>query len=533
MSFPLLKSQINSQSETFRVNQAQMHTVLAEFQALMKASLYQGPEKHVQRHQKSGKLLGRERVEHLLDRGSPFLELMPLAGHGQPDTATGGSVVAGIGLVSGKECLINASIPTIKGGSINHASLLKNQRLDLIAEENRLPMVYLLESAGADLPQQARVFNEGGSIFRNLTRRSQMGIPSVCVVFGSCTAGGAYIPGMADYVIMVQQQARMFLAGPPLVRMATGEITDEETLGGTDLHGRIAGTADYIARDEYQAIALAREVLAQLKRPPDTSTPIPVESPLYDAEDLLGIIPADPRTPYDIREVVARLVDGSRFSEFKPLYGPTLVTGWAHLHGHRVGILANNGVLFSESAQKGAQFIQLCNQSQTPLIFLQNITGFMVGQQYEEGGMIKHGAQLINAVSNSHVPAITVIVGASYGAGNYGMCGRAFQPRFLFSWPQSKIAVMGAEQLVGVMSMIQRAAAHKAQQPYDEEQAQQMQTQLKAQLEHEASAYYATSRIWDDGVIDPRHTRAVLGMCLAVAQRGTPTPNQPFGVFRL
>lgn len=530
----VLESRVNPVNERYQSNLSAMHALVGELQSHLAQSLYQGEEKYLTRHKAQGKFTARERVEALLDPDSHFLELMPLAGLGQEQISTGASMVAGIGRISGVECAINASVPTIRGGAMNTMTLQKGLRLDSIAEENHLPLVYLIESAGADLTRQAEIFNPGGAAFRNIARRSRQGIPSLSVVFGSCTAGGAYIPGMSDYVIMVQNQARAFLAGPPLVRMATGEVVDEESLGGAAMHGRISGLADAVAQDEEEALLLAREAIETLfYHKPQARPLLPADPPLYAAEEILGIASADPRVPFDIREIIARIVDGSRFAEFKPDYGSTLVTGFASIYGYPVGIIANNGVLFSQSAQKGVQFIQLCNQRNVPLLFLQNITGFMVGREYEEGGIIKNGAKLINAISNSTVPALTVIVGASYGAGNYGMCGRAYQPRFLFSWPNSRIAVMGPDQLAGVLEMVQREAAHKAGKTVDEERLAKMRGHLHSQVSMESSPWYASSRIWDDGVIDPRDTRHVLGISLSAVYNAPVQGTEGYGVFRM
>jgi acetyl-CoA carboxylase carboxyltransferase component len=425
----------------------------------------------------------------------------------------------------------------VKGGAINEIGVAKSSRLAEIAEQNHLPSLSLTESAGADLPSQHKIFVPGGRTFRDLTVRSRLRIPTVCLVFGSSTAGGAYIPGMSDYAVMVKDQAQVYLAGPPLVRMATGEIAGHEELGGAEMHSRRSGVADYLAEDERDAIRLGREIIAHLGWRKTTQPPTrPVRPPRYDAEELLGIVSADVRTPFDAREVIARLVDDSRFSEFKPLYGETLVCGWAHLHGFSIGILANNGVLFSDSAQKGAQFIQLCNQIDVPLLFLQNVTGFMVGKRYEQEGIIKNGAKLINAVSNSTVPAITVMTGASYGAGNYAMCGRAYRPRFLYTWPNHRIAVMGGKQLGGVMEIIQREAAEKrGQTPLsaeDEEKLSNARRMIEAQIERESDSFFATARVWDDGIIDPRSTREVVAISLSAVFSAPVVGTTSFGVFR-
>jgi acetyl-CoA carboxylase carboxyltransferase component len=442
-------------------------------------------------------------------------------------------VVGGIGAVSGVECVITASEATVKGGAINEWGMLKSGRLAQVGEHNRLPSIGLIESAGADLPQQSRIFVPGGRGFRDITRRSKARIPSICLVFGSSTAGGAYIPGMSDYVVMVRNQARVFLAGPPLVRMATGEEVDEESLGGADMHGTLSGVADYVAGDEDEAIHIGRRIVADLRWRKHGYPPAPdVRPPREDPEDLLGIASADVRVPFDAREVIARIADDSRLHEFKPLYGPTLVTGWASVHGYPVGILANNGVLFSESSQKGAQFIHLCNQKDVPLLFLQNITGFMVGRAYEEGGIIRNGAKLINAVSNSTVPAITIMMGASYGAGNYAMCGRAYEPRFIFSWPYHRIGVMGGEQLAGVLEIIKRQAAARRGEAVDEDQLAMLREMIKTQMDEESGAFFATAHLWDDGIIDPRHTRDVVGIALSAAFNRSVKGTTSWGVFR-
>jgi acetyl-CoA carboxylase carboxyltransferase component len=444
-------------------------------------------------------------------------------------------VISGIGLVSGVECVITANEPTVRGGSLNPYSLTKSVRTMEICQQNRMPIVNLTESGGADLPFQSQIFVPGGGGFREITRRSAERIPTICLVFGSSTAGGAYIPGMSDYVVMVKGGAKVFLGGPPLVKMAIHEDSTEEELGGAEMHSRVSGVSDYLAMDERDAIRLGREIVAQLNwRKLGSSKRLePVEEPLYDPDELLGVTSIDVRKPFDVKEVITRIVDGSRFHEFKPTYGTTLVTGFAHLHGYPVGILANNGILFSESSEKGAQFIQLCNQSDVPLLFLQNITGFMVGKRYEEGGIIKDGAKLINAVSNSGVPAITVMVGASYGAGNYGMCGRAYKPNFLFSWPNHRIAVMGHEQLAGVLSIVRRTAAERAGVPFDEEQDAKIRAMVEGQIEKESYAFFATARMWDDGIIDPRDTRTVLGICLSALHSNEIQGTTRYGVFRM
>eukprot|EP01117_Protostelium_nocturnum_P010763 TRINITY_DN387_c0_g1_i1.p1 TRINITY_DN387_c0_g1~~TRINITY_DN387_c0_g1_i1.p1 ORF type:complete len:518 (+),score=165.26 TRINITY_DN387_c0_g1_i1:1807-3360(+) len=517
-----------------------MDPLVQQLQERLAESLSQGSDSSIEKHLKRGRLLARDRVELLLDEDSPFLELCPLAGWGQKDATLGGSVVVGIGLVCGVECIVSASVPTIKGGSVNHVSVEKGRRIAEISIENRLPVINMIESGGADLTQQSRVFHLGGGSFRDIARRSKEGIPTITVVFGSSTAGGAYSPGMSDYVIMVKDQAQVFLGGPPLVKMATGEVSDAETLGGAEMHSKTSGVSDYLANDEYHALSLARDIMSSIGFKKKTSLPLgnivkgAVEEPNYSAEELLGIVPANIRTPFEAREVIARIVDGSRFSEFKPLYGNTMVTCFARIHGIPIGILANNGVIFSESAQKATQFISLCNQSAIPLLFLQNITGFMVGKKYEQGGIIKHGAHLINAISNCSVPTVTVIIGASYGAGNYGMNGRSYKPRFLFSWPNSKCAVMGPDQLSGVMDIVLKDALKGQEVSKEiEEMAAKRKASMRKRIEEESDAYYTTSRMIDDGIIDPRDTRSVLGICLSVIYNEEVTGGALRGVSRM
>ncbi|MET9229526.1 acyl-CoA carboxylase subunit beta [Lentzea sp. NPDC003310] len=492
-----------------------------------------GGPKYVERHHKRGKLLARERVELLIDEDSPFLELSPLAAWGT-DFPVGASVVTGIGRIEGVECVIVANDPTVRGGSSNPYTLRKSLRANDIALQNRLPLVSLVESGGADLPTQSEIFIPGGRAFRDLTRLSAAGIPTITAVFGNATAGGAYVPGMSDYVIMIKDRSKVFLGGPPLVKMATGEDADDESLGGATMHGATSGLADFVAEDETDAIRLARRVVARLNWRKQGPEPAPVEEPLFDAESILDIVSEDQRVPFDPRDVIARLVDGSRFDEFKPLYGTSLVTGWARIHGYPVGILANaRGVLFSEESQKATQFIQLANQSDTPLVFLQNTTGYMVGAQYEQGGIVKHGSMMINAVSNSRVPHLTITMGASYGAGNYGMCGRAYDPRFLFTWPNAKSAVMGPAQLAGVLSIVGRQAAAAKGQEYNEEHDAAMRTMVEAQIEEQSLAPFLSGKLYDDGVIDPRDTRTVLALCLSAVHSGPIKGADGFGVFRM
>ncbi|MEV1247155.1 acyl-CoA carboxylase subunit beta [Nonomuraea sp. NPDC050022] len=505
---------------------------LEELDAEQAKAVAGGGDKYVERHRKRGKLLARERIELLIDPDSPFLELSPLAAWGS-EFPVGASMVTGIGVIEGVECVITANDPTVRGGASNPWTLKKSLRSADIALQNRLPYVNLVESGGADLPTQKEIFIPGGRIFRDLTRLSAAGIPTIALVFGNSTAGGAYVPGMSDYVVMVKERAKVFLGGPPLVKMATGEESDDESLGGADMHARTSGLADYLALDEHDALRIGRQIIRSLDWRKLGTRPQAVQEPRYPAEELLGIVPQDLKVPFDPREVIARIVDGSEFEEFKPLYGASLVTGWARLHGYPVGILANaRGVLFSEESQKATQFIQLANQSRTPLLFLQNTTGYMVGKDYEQGGIIKHGAMMINAVSNSTVPHLTVVMGASYGAGNYGMCGRAYDPRFLFAWPSAKSAVMGPAQLAGVLSIVGRASAEARGQVYDEEGDAAMRAMVEAQIEAESLPFFLSGRLYDDGVIDPRDTRTVLGLCLSAINSAAVPEAAGFGVFR-
>ena len=531
--YPVIASRVDRRSEEFEANEAANRAAVDKLRAALVEATLGGGDKYTSRHKAAGKLLPRERIELILDRDSYFLELCALAGHGVPGHTPGASMVGGIGRVSGVECLITASESTVKGGAISEMTAWKSGRFNDIAEANRLPSISMIESAGADLPNQSKIFVPGGRGFRDLTRRSQLKIPTICLVFGSSTAGGAYMPGMSDYVVMVEKQAQVYLAGPPLVKMATGEDTDHEELGGAEMHSRISGVSDYLARDERDAIRIGREIVAHLEwKKGATPMPRAVEEPRYPAEELLGIVSPDVKVPFDQREVIARIVDGSRFSEFKALYGTTLICGWAHVHGFPVGILANNGVLLPDSANKGAQFIELCNQADVPLLFLQNITGFMVGKQVEQDGIIKHGAKLINAVSNSTGPAITIMTGASYGAGNYAMMGRAYAPRFLFTWPNHRIAVMGGKQLAGVLDIIQREAAAKRGETVDEQKLVMMKAMTEQMIEKESDPYFATARLWDDGIIDPRDTRTVIAISLSAAYSKPFQGTTSWGVFR-
>jgi len=529
-----LTSRLDPTDAQYAANRRDMLEKLEALAVEHAKALAGGGEKYVERHRRRGKLLARERIELLVDQDSPFLELSPLAAWGS-EYPVGAALVAGIGVVAGTECMITASDPTVRGGASNPWTLRKALRANEIARANRLPVINLVESAGADLPGQKDVFIPGGALFRDLTRLSAAGIPSVAVVFGNSTAGGAYIPGLSDHVVMVKERAKVFLGGPPLVKMATGEETDDESLGGADMHARVSGLADYLAVDEADALHTARGIVRRLGwTKSDPAPDLLAPPPRYDEDELLGIVPGDLKAPFDPREVIARVVDGSEFDEFKPHYGASLATGWADVHSYRVGILANaRGVLFSEEAQKAAQFIQLANQRDIPLIFLHNTTGFMVGREYEQGGMIKHGSMMINAVSNSTVPHISILLGASYGAGHYGMCGRAFEPRFLFAWPSAKAAVMGPQQLAGVLSIVSRQAAAAAGRPFDEEADAAMRAMVEQQIESESLPAFLSGRLYDDGVIDPRDTRTVLGLCLSVVHGAPVSGATGYGVFRM
>ncbi len=543
----VLRSSLDTGSAEFAANAAAMRQKLAELDRLLAEAAAGGGAEATARHVSRGKLPIRERLALLLDHDSPFLELSALAG-AETNYALGGGLLLGIGVVEETECVILGNDPTVLGGAMTAVSYKKIERGLEVARQNRLPYVQFVESAGGDLrggggrgvdpAEELRRnmghFAETGSIFRQITQLSAAGVPTISVVFGSSTAGGAYQPGLSDYNIFVDKGAKVFLGGPPLVKMATGEDSDDEELGGAEMHARVSGLADYLAVDERDGIRLAREVVGHLhwqKRGPGPSEP--ADDPLYDEEELLGLVSPDLRSFFDVREVIARVVDGSRFEEFKASFGETLVCGFASIHGFPVGVLGNNGVLFSDSSQKAAQFIQLCNQISTPLCFLQNITGYMVGRQYERGGIVKHGSQMINALSNSTVPHVTVILGASYGAGNYGMGGRAFDTRFVFLWPSAKIAVMGPRQMAGVMSIVRRARAARRGEELDEE-AEQLRSRFVEDLaERQSLALYATGRVSDDGVIDPRDTRHVIGMALSACHSNEVRGADGFGVFRL
>ena len=528
----MIRSDLNPRSEDFVQNAAAMRALVVDLRAKVAEAERGGGETSRQRHVSRGKLLPRDRVAGLIDPGSPFLELSQLAAYGMygGDVASAG-IVTGIGRVAGRECVIVANDATVKGGTYFPLTVKKHLRAQEIARANRLPCLYLVDSGGAFLPMQDEIFPDRdhfGRIFFNQANMSAQGIPQIAVVMGSCTAGGAYVPAMSDESIIVRKQGTIFLGGPPLVQAATGEIVTAEDLGGADVHARTSGVVDHYAQNDRHALAIARRIVGGLntiKRLP-VAVKRPV-APKYDPSELYGVVPTDIRAPYDAREIIARIVDGSDFDEFKKLYGTTLVCGFAHIYGYPVGILANNGILFSESSQKGAHFIELCSQRGIPLLFLQNIAGFMVGRKYESGGIAKDGAKLVTAVATANVPKITVIVGGSYGAGNYGMCGRAYDPRFLFMWPNARISVMGGEQAAGVLATV-RAGSDQ----WTAEQEQAFKAPIRAQYETQGNPYYATARLWDDGVIDPADTRRILGLSLSVALNAPIEPPR-FGIFRM
>ena len=518
----VLRSKVSPGSEDFRANAKSNGALADDLRAELERAALGGGERARERHLARGKLLPRERVDRLLDPGSPFLELSPLAAHGlYDDEAPGAGIITGIGAVSGRECVIVANDATVKGGTYYPMTVKKHLRAQEIALQNRLPCIYLVDSGGAFLPRQDEVFPDRehfGRIFFNQATMSAAGIPQIASVMGSCTAGGAYVPAMSDETVIVRNQGTIFLGGPPLVKAATGEEVTAEELGGGELHSRTSGVTDHLAEDDRHALQIVREIVSTLARkPPPPWDRVAAEPPAVDPETLLGAVPPDVRKPYDAREIIARIVDGSRLQEFKELYGATLVTGFAHIQGHPVGILANNGILFSESALKGAHFIELCDQRRIPLVFLQNITGFMVGRDYEAGGIAKHGAKMVTAVSTARVPKFTVIVGGSFGAGNYGMAGRAYSPRLLWMWPNARISVMGGEQAATVMAEVGQPETG---------------AQLRDQYERQGQPYYATARLWDDGVIDPRDTRDVLGLGLSAAANA-PLADVRYGVFRM
>jgi 3-methylcrotonyl-CoA carboxylase beta subunit len=532
-----LETRVRPADPDFRANVSHMEGLVGALRRARADAAAGGPEEARRRHTARGKLLARERVDRLLDPGAPFLELSPLAAHGcYGDEAPGAGIVTGIGRIAGRECVVVANDATVKGGTYFPLTVKKHLRAQEVAFENRLACVYLVDSGGAFLPLQADVFPDRehfGRIFYNQARMSAAGIPQVAVVLGSCTAGGAYVPAMCDETVMVKNQATIFLGGPPLVRAATGEEVTAEELGGGDVHTRISGVADHLAADDGDALRIAREILGAL--PAQAPTPLARETPedpAYDPRELYGVVSRDPRRATDAREVIARLVDGSRFHEFKALYGPTLVTGFAHLHGYPVGILANQGVLFSESALKATHFIELACARGVPLLFLQNITGFIVGKRYEHGGIAKDGAKMVNAVANAAVPRLTVLIGASHGAGNYGMCGRAYSPRLLFSWPNSRISVMGGEQAAQTLLTVKRQQLEARGESLSAAEEEALTAPVREKYEAEGSPYYATARLWDDGILDPLETRDALGLALAAALNA-PVSETTFGVFRM
>ncbi|WP_282028099.1 carboxyl transferase domain-containing protein [Paracoccus marcusii] len=524
-------------SEGFRANRTAHLALLETAREAAEAAIAGGGPKALERHVSRGKMPPRERVANLLDPGSPFLEIGALAAHGLYDGAAPcAGVIAGVGRVHGQDVMVVANDATVKGGTYYPMTVKKHLRAQEIAEECGLPCVYLVDSGGANLPNQDEVFPDRdhfGRIFFNQARMSAKGIPQIAVVMGSCTAGGAYVPAMSDVTIIVRGQGTIFLAGPPLVKAATGEVVTSEDLGGGDVHTRLSGVADYLAEDDAHALAQARRAIANLnRRRPDTVVWQSPEPPAYDPEEILGVVPADLRTPYDIREVIARIVDGSRFDEFKARFGETLVTGFAHVDGCPVGIIANNGVLFSEAAQKGAHFIELCSARNIPLVFLQNITGFMVGRKYENEGIARHGAKMVTAVATTNVPKITMLVGGSFGAGNYGMAGRAYSPRFLWTWPNSRISVMGGEQAAGVLATVRRDGIERAGGQWSPEDEAEFKRPTVEMFDRQSHPLYASARLWDDGIIDPRQSRDILALSLRASLNAPIQPTR-FGLFRM
>ncbi len=536
---PQLQSKIDAKSETFGRNRDQMLALIESFRAL-EAKVREHSASKAAKFSKRGQLLPRQRVERLLDRGAPFLELSTLAGYKMHDDdgksgIAGGSNIIGIGFVEGRRCLVSASDSAIKGGAVSPMGLRKTLRAQEIALQNKLPMVNLVESAGANLLYQSELFVEGGRVFANMARLSAAGLPQVTVVHGSSTAGGAYIPGLSDYVIVVRGRSKIFLAGPPLVKAALGEDAEEEALGGAEMHTKVAGTAEYLAESDGDAICVARELFSKIRWDDvHTSAPAPVRAPRYDPQELVGAVPVDYREPYDVREIIARIVDDSDFLDFGPDYGPQTVCGHARIEGHACGIIGNNGPIFAEGAAKAGHFIQACCQSGTPIIYLQNTTGYMVGTQAEQAGIVKHGSKMIQAVANATVPQMTVLVGGAFGAGNYGMCGRAFDPRFIFSWPNARISVMGGTQAAKVMEIITVAKFARQGVEIPPENLEKMTGAIRDKLDSESDALFASARIWDDGIIDPRDTRRVLGMSLATCREAGARVVRPntFGVAR-
>lgn len=532
----VLSSQVQTHSEEFLANAERMQALVRELRERTAVASLGGSEAARKKYRSRGKLFARERIDLLLDPGTPFLELSALAANGMygGDVPSAG-IVTGLGRISGTECVIVANDATVKGGTYFPLTVKKHLRAQQVALENYLPSVYLVDSGGAFLPMQDEVFPDRdhfGAIFNNQANLSARGIPQIACVMGSCTAGGAYIPAMSDEAVIVKEQGTIFLGGPPLVKAATGEDVTAEELGGADVHTRISGVADYFADDDAHALALVRRIVSNLNRPKSAGPQQKPEDPLFDPQEIYGIVPADPRKPYDVREVIARMVDGSRLDEFKQRYGNTLVTGFAHICGYTVGIIANNGILFSESAQKGAHFIELCAQRAIPLVFAQNITGFMVGRKYENGGIAKDGAKMVTAVACARVPKFTVLIGGSFGAGNYGMCGRAYGPRLLWMWPNARISVMGGEQAANVLARVRRDALEAQGKQWSDEAEEEFKAPVRAQYEEQGNPYYATARLWDDGILDPLDTRRALALGLAAAQNAPAEPTR-FGVFRM
>jgi len=530
-------SKINVRSPDFIENAAHMQVQVDDLKEKLEQVKLGGGERSRERHLSRGKLLPRDRVNALLDAGSPFLELSQLAAHEVYDAnIPAAGIITGIGRVGGQECIIVANDATVKGGTYFPLTVKKHLRAQTIAQENNLPCIYLVDSGGANLPNQDEVFPDKehfGRIFFNQANMSAQAIPQIAVVMGSCTAGGAYVPAMSDESIIVKEQGTIFLAGPPLVKAATGEVVSAEDLGGADVHCRTSGVADHYAQNDHHALEIARNIVGNLNRvKPVTMNIQPIVEPAYDAQEIYGVVPKDSRQPFDIREIIARVVDGSNFDEFKALYGTTLVCGFARIFGYPVGIVANNGILFGESAQKGAHFIELCAQRKIPLVFLQNITGFMVGQQYEAGGIAKHGAKMVTAVATAQVPKFTILIGGSFGAGNYGMCGRAYDPRFLFMWPNARISVMGGEQAAGVLAQVKRDQKDKLGETWSEQEENDFKQPIIDSYEHQGHPYYASARLWDDGIIDPADTRQVLGLAIS-ASLNKPIEDTKFGIFRM
>nr|WP_269464999.1 carboxyl transferase domain-containing protein [Actinopolyspora erythraea] len=537
MDAPVLSTAVDPAAESYERYTAEHAALVADLNTRLERVRAGGPEKTRRRHVERGKLLPRERVETLLDRGSPLLELSPMAAHGlYDDEAPSAGIITGVGRISGRECVVVANDATVKGGTYYPITVKKHLRAQEVALHNNLPCVYLVDSGGAFLPMQDEVFPDRehfGRIFYNQATMSARGIPQIAAVLGSCTAGGAYVPAMSDEAVIVRDQGTIFLGGPPLVKAATGAEVTAEELGGGQLHAHTSGVTDHLAADDADALRIVRSIVSTLPPAPERPWRVSeVEPPAADPEQLYGVVPTDSRTPYDVREVIARVVDGSRFSEFKAEYGQTLVTGFARIHGHPVGIVANNGILFSESALKGAHFVQLCDRRRIPLVFLQNISGFMVGKEYEAGGIAKNGAKMVTAVACARVPKLTVVIGGSFGAGNYSMCGRAYSPRFLWMWPNARISVMGGEQAASVLATVRRDQFEQRGEHWSEADEEEFKEPVRQQYEHQGHPYYSTARLWDDGVIDPKRTRDVLGLSLSVAGNA-PLEEVNNGVFRM